>query len=423
MKNLSGPLAIFVLFLVGVAALVLWQIWDTVLWAGQILIIVGVIILTGLGLVLAVAVALRIWDWCRDMLFNTTHDRRMKDVEHSIAQREANTWETIAPPGSMVIRHTTDDFQVVSEPLHTIPGRVNGAPSAFSDDEVKRWLAYLAAYGKGGSGGLTELQTPLLQAPPLPPLLDVLYDAPRIALGGTSGAGKTTVAKMLMAEDMRRGKKIMFISPHETGTLGDVPVVGVGRNYEDIAITLETLVLMMTSRYQDVALGKYAHFGHKLVSVYIDEWTSIKRQVDNAGEILGTLITEARKINIQLTVLTHSLKVETLGINTDLRQSLTLAWLDGGEGQSFESAIYKYGPTGKLTIIPHSHPGYRDVILPTNQFIDDIPTPQTIKAITLHDQGFSDTAIAKEIFNVKRPNGTHLTEVRQLYADSSPENA
>jgi hypothetical protein len=351
------------------------------------------------------------------MLAGSRHDREMKRIERQRLEREANTWTDIAAPGSLIVRHHVNDYNVTSTPLHLSPGKVNGGPSAIKAAELERWALYTMANAQARAGSKAlPAPEPVEHDQPLPPLLDLLYDAPRIALGGSSGAGKTTVAKMLMAEDMRRGKKVMFVSPHEESTIAGVPVVGVGRDYGSIAMILEALVLLMTKRYRDVATGQYAHFGHHPISCYIDEWTSVKNEVDDAGTMLGTLVTEARKVNMQLTVLTHSLKVDTLGINTDLRQSLTLAWLDGGEGQPFEAAIHKYGPTGKLEILPYQHPGYRQVILPDNDFVIDIPSPEIIKVQTLKATGASDTAVAKEIFGVKRPNSGHIAQVRQLYA-------
>ncbi len=298
----------------------------------------------------------------------------------------------------------------------------NGPESAPpTGGELATWAAWQQLHATAKKPQITAPAEdhPVIEQP-LPPLLDVLYNAPRIALGGSSGAGKTTVAKMLMAEDMHRGKKVMFVSPHEQGTIGGVPVVGCGRNYADIALVLEALVLLMTKRYRDVATGEYAHFSHHPISVYVDEWTSIKNEVEDAGAMLGTLITEARKVSMGFTVLTHSLQVNTLGINTDLRQSLTLAWLDGGEGQPFEAAIHKYGPTGKLEVLPHRHPGYYDVTLPDN-FVVDIPSPQVIKAQTMKAGGASDTAVAKEIFGVKKPSRDHISKARLLIAGGTLE--
>ncbi len=412
------------LFILAVMGAALAELWESVIAATKIFLVVAVVFGGLLAIGLAFIVGARVYDWLDDMWEGSKHDRKLKEIERQRLRREANVETIIAPAGSQIIRHVTNNFDdICSTPLHLEPSAINGSPSAFdSDDAQKRWLVYMLAYGKGGSNKALPVPTPAIEVDqPLPNLLPELLQAKRRCIGGGSDSGKSTVAKILIAKAIEAGSKVMVLSPHESPTFGGVPVCGVGRNYTEIGIVLQALVDLMTYRYDEVGRGIANHFDHHDINIYLDEWTSIKRQVPNAGELLGELLTEGRKVSMSLTVLTHSLNVETLGVDSGLRNSFMLCWLSGGNGKDFRAQRVEYGLTGKKTITEFRHPGDTPVFIPKipDSFIVDIPSSEETKAIRLKAQGLSDTAIAKEVCHVKKPNKSHIDRVRQLYATAT----
>lgn len=145
------------------------------------------------------------------------------------SQREAELAITVAPPGHQVIAHeVAGKLSISHTPLQLTPGRVNGVPMEFSNEEAQRWLLHTLSHATSRqSGTLREASgqrqsLPLLEAP-LPESVDLAYYVPgtpalrklflgigrwpdgqvrpvtapldrlvHIATGGSSGFGKST---------------------------------------------------------------------------------------------------------------------------------------------------------------------------------------------------------------------------------------
>lgn len=150
-----------------------------------------------------------------------------------------------------------------------------------------------------------------------------LHRAQRLLIVGASDAGKTTLVQHVLGQR----ENVLVVDPHATrGKWGEARVIGAGRNYEAIGRTLDGLVGMMDRRYQELDRGDVAEGEHPRCTVVVDEWRAITRNVKDAGERLSTLLTEARKVNMDLIVATHSANVKALGIEGegDLRDGFTV---------------------------------------------------------------------------------------------------
>jgi energy-coupling factor transporter ATP-binding protein EcfA2 len=259
---------------------------------------------------------------------------------------------------------------------------------------------------------------PQLEAPTVEPILPKLIEAQRLIVAGGSDSGKSTLAKHIMAARADHSQ-IIVIDPHAPSKILGYDVIGAGRDYEAIGAALESLVWIMTSRYTDVAQGFMGYGDHNRVSVFIDEWTSIQRKVDRAGEFFETLLTESRKVNMHLTLLTHSPNVDTLGISAAIRKSAMIVELVGGQGNPHRAFIHpntKLAPDGsKAGPVEYALPGpFAGFAKPAGQVVLELPDARALKALAMSEAGESLTAIAREFYGVDNPNGRHLKEIKNL---------
>jgi hypothetical protein len=334
------------------------------------------------------------------------------------ARLEAGVLVTVADPGQQVYL-TQANGTTITIPLHLIPGRINGHPSAFDRDEVGRYELFNVAHGRAARQAQQVAQlAPPEEGPSLAPILPKLTPAQRLIITGGSDAGKSTLVKHLIASRADHSQ-IVMIDPHSPSKVLGIDVIGAGRDYEAIANALQSLVWMMTSRYTDVAEGLMGYGQHARVSVFIEEWTSIQRKVERAGEYFETLLTESRKVNIHLTVITHSPNVDTLGISAAIRKSAILVELIGGQGEPHRAFIHpnsKVNPDGSKArpveyALPGPFPGYAQ---PAGKVVLELPDARVLQAQAMHAAGESVTAIAREFYDTDKPNGRQLQEIKEL---------
>lgn len=264
------------------------------------------------------------------------YNRRQAAAAAERAALEASALITVAGPGEQVYLTRISD-RLKTDPLHLQPGRLNGRPSAFTPDEARRYELFNIVHSKAASqaGRLTDPDRPQLEAGHLPPLIPALQAAQRLLIVGGSGAGKTT-AMLHLIQARRAMGDVLAIDPHGSPPkYGDIASVGAGRDYESIEQTLNRLLLLMTQRYQEIGAGRVMEGQHPLLSVFVDEWTSIAKKIEQGGDKLATLLTESRKANIHMVVCSHTDQVKTLGIEGQgqLRASFTIARLTVDRGQ------------------------------------------------------------------------------------------
>ncbi len=148
-------------------------------------------------------------------------------------------------------------------------------------------------------------------------------NATHLLITGSTGEGKSTIAQYLASQ---MGGAVVVIDPHATPTdWSGLPVVGKGRNYEAIASLMTSQIEEMNRRYSRRAVGQ--PYGEKL-SIICDEYAAIcLEEVTKkiAPNWFQTLATEARKVEMQLILLTQSDSVKTLQLEGkgNLRENFT----------------------------------------------------------------------------------------------------
>ncbi len=345
------------------------------------------------------------------------------DARASKIQREAEVTVITAPIGHQIhIADTRDGTYWRSAHLEArIYANGPGSRALPTADELAAWLAWQELHSTARRPALAGPEPPQLGPGgmvSLEPILPRLVAAQRLIIAGGSDAGKTTLIKHIIAGRADHSR-IVVIDPHAPSKVLGFDVIGSGRDYAAIGQALESLEWLMTSRYHDVREGVLSYGQHNRVSVFIDEWTSIARYVDRAGEIFETLLTESRKVNIHLTVITHSPNVDTLGISAAIRKSAILVEITGGQGEPRRAFIHptsKTNPDGSKArprefALPGPFVGFPQ---PAGQVILELPDARTLQAQAMASEGASPTAIAREFFGVQRPNGQQINEVREL---------
>ncbi|MCB9080019.1 MAG: hypothetical protein H6631_20635 [Anaerolineaceae bacterium] len=307
--------------------------------------------------------------------------------------------------------------------LPGLPG-VNGAPvelTPFQERMLFKWhvLHNTASVSPGNWEVVEPAGLSAGRTLDLPPILPRLLDAQRLIIAGGSDAGKTTLVKHIVAGRIDHSR-IIPIDPHAPSKILGFDVIGAGRDYAAIADALESLVLLMTSRYQDVKAGVLGYGQHERVSVFIDEWTGIVRNVDRAGDQLAILLTESRKVNIHLTLCCHSTTIEALGLpDAQIRKSATVVEIVGGNGaprRAFIQPAGKTNPDGsKAKPQEYALPGpFAGYVQAPAEVVRALPDSKILKAQMMEAADESITAIAAEYFGVDKPNGRQLKQIREL---------
>jgi hypothetical protein len=170
-----------------------------------------------------------------------------------------------------------------------------------------------------------EMEATLVQPTPIIETADInsAGTATHLLITGSTGEGKSTIAQYLASQ---MGGSVVVIDPHATPSdWNGLPVVGKGRDYEAIASLMTSQIEEMNRRYSRRAAGQ--PYGEKL-SIICDEYAAIcLEEVTKkvAPNWFQTLATEARKVEMQLILLTQSDSVKTLQLEGkgNLRENFT----------------------------------------------------------------------------------------------------
>lgn len=138
-----------------------------------------------------------------------------------------------------------------------------------------------------------------------------------------TGFGKSTLVGYLL--DNLPGETVI-VDPHSTPrTWGDLPVVGMGRNYSEVEEFLGVLLKEMNSRYERRMAGDETY---STINVVVDEFPAIAKSIDpkKFKETVQTLLCEARKVNMKLILLSQGKSVKTIGLEgqSELLENLTV---------------------------------------------------------------------------------------------------
>jgi hypothetical protein len=112
-------------------------------------------------------------------------------------------------------------------------------------------------------------------------------------------------------------------------------MIGAGRDYEAIGEALAGLTDLMNVRYREIGAGMVREGEHEKVTLLIDEYRGIVQNVSKSGKAITTLLTEARKVQIDMVLVSHSKLVKALGMagEGDLREGFAVVHLRETQGQ------------------------------------------------------------------------------------------
>jgi hypothetical protein len=349
-----------------------------------------------------------------------TKQARLATKEHEIKILAQTRIIQTAGAGDQVYLH--DLLANLTTPLHLQAGPINGSYVEPSDLELEHWRINQLAHARTPRAiAAPEQPAQLAAGDALPPLLPVVLQAQRLIVVGGSDSGKSTIAKHIIA-GRAEASQIIPIDPHAPSKVLGYDVIGAGRDWDAIGCALESLELLMHERYGDVAAGFMGYFQHSRISVLIDEWYAIVQRVDRAGAILATLLTESRKVNIHLTLLTNSTTLEGLGLpSAQLKKSAIIVELVGGQGQPHRAFVHPQSETGtdgrKARKVEYALPGpFTGFAQPAGEVVLELPDPAIIKVQKMSDEGASLRSMAKEFFGVDHPNGGHINQIKGLLA-------
>ena len=170
-----------------------------------------------------------------------------------------------------------------------------------------------------------ELKT-VAPEPTIPALLDELENEQAILVVGAKGSGKTTVLRWLL----HGMTNAVVFDPHNAPSKwGKCHVIGGGRNYQAIEMNLCQIERFMDKRFKQMDSGEVVEGEFKPLWVCIDEGRSIMLKTASGGEVFKTLLTEARKVAINIILANHSSLVGALGLEgaSDLKEGLALVHL------------------------------------------------------------------------------------------------
>lgn len=172
-------------------------------------------------------------------------------------------------------------------------------------------------------------EAPALPEPGLQPAPDALWrawlgDAPHLLISGPTNAGKTTLARALLADASDRSS-LLIVDPHDAVGKWPLEAIGGGRDYEGIYQAIDGLLSEMDTRFKALRQGE-THFVP--VTVLIDEAPAVALDDPKRWtELVSRLTSEARKTGIRLVILGQSHLVRDLGLSTLVRRNLGLVAL------------------------------------------------------------------------------------------------
>lgn len=178
---------------------------------------------------------------------------------------------------------------------------------------------------------IIEQRDDVAAPPAMPALLDELEGEQAILVVGAKGSGKTTVLSWIL----HGVNDAVIFDPHNAPVKwSGRPVIGGGRNYKNIEKGLNHIEQMMDKRYKLMDQGKVQEGQFKPLWVCIDEGRSIMIKTKSAGPVFTTLLTEARKVEMNVVLANHSSLVGALGLEgaSDLKEGLVLVHLRNVNG-------------------------------------------------------------------------------------------
>lgn len=408
-------------------------IWSTFTLTAQLVLLA----VAGVGIMAAVAGVAVVWGKAWDKLsdWQLERSRKRAEVEQAealakSAERDATVRHIVADAGQQVYREKLDivdgEYRITTDPLHLIPGRLNGEVQQPRLEDEQRWDNFHTLHASA-SPQIVRESAPL-QLPPVTGPIDLLAEldsVQRCLIVGASDSGKTTLLQHIMARRLINSR-VVAIDPHAAPNKWPAhKVFGVGRDYASIEWGLDELIRLMIKRYDDIGAGRVPEMGHSKVTVLVDEWRAIIQNVDNASGAIKTLLTESRKAAFSVFVATHSERVKALGIEGegDLKDGFAVVRLQVVNGQRVATLDKGAGA------VEVQLPGPLTAWVQPRQIEARVTEPEPVEPdgkereiLRLFDEGVSVTAIARQVIYVdehgqpkgKNPAQSHIEQVREV---------
>ncbi len=411
-------------FLIVVLGLVIYSLWETILMLGEMLVyfvVGGLIILAGMGL-------LFVYNLVADVFSKNQHEAKLRALELEARQVEIdhdNITIVKAKVDEQILIGSTRQSKILFQPGH-LGGAVNGQNIEPTLMQLKMWDRWQQLHSTAKPQPQIRTEKPPAQlepGQPLQPILERLKASHQILIAGATGSGKTTLCKHLITWLAGQGYRVIPCDIHSPSKMLNFDVVGSGRKFGDVFNALEMAVEIMNERYNHPDYGK-PNYQPEPIAIFLDELTSVVKvaadEKSNFVDNLQCLLTEGRKVGIKLILSIHSLDVKTLGLTAGVRESNTMVRLLGGDGSAYRCFIVPAMASIRSTKdwIAHTLPGEFVGYPASDGVTTKLPSAQELKAVRLSSQGFTVTSIAREVFSVKKPNSTHISEIRAILANA-----
>ncbi len=154
---------------------------------------------------------------------------------------------------------------------------------------------------------------------------------PHLLLAGRTNAGKTTMAKAILADRLSRNEPLLVLDPHDQpGKWFSIDAIGGGRDFDAILDALDQVLVEMGNRFKEYDQGKKTEEFERL-TVLIDEVPALVASTMDGAKTIDSrwkgfakkLGSEARKVRISVILLTQSPLVADVQINSYMRENFT----------------------------------------------------------------------------------------------------
>jgi hypothetical protein len=192
-------------------------------------------------------------------------------------------------------------------------------------DRVKRLFRRETTSSSAETSASATEANPLPLALVLSHLNDRPDDVPHVFVIGSSGAGKSTFARLLLAQRVNRGETYILLTGKRSSVFADVPCIGRDPIGADGVLRFDTARAACTALLQEIARRDELPAEQRTfttLNVVIDDASILLSELPEAAEVLRVVGLLGRELRIRLIVLTGSLLVKELGLEgrSDLRE-------------------------------------------------------------------------------------------------------
>lgn len=150
--------------------------------------------------------------------------------------------------------------------------------------------------------------------------LESLMNTSLLIIWGTSGGGKTTLAKRICRMREANGHAITIADPHGSKSeWGNWKVIGSGRDYERLNEFLEEYDDAVTTDYEQYSVGKR---DFKRQTLLCDEFTGWADECDRAARFVKCACSDIRKLMRGVILITHADTLSGLGGAQGMRAAI-----------------------------------------------------------------------------------------------------